>query len=36
MRSALLHTFGIVSTAAYAGAVVWLYATQPRTLTITY
>ena len=32
MRSALLHAFGIVSTVAYAGAVVWLYATQPRTL----
>jgi len=32
MRSALLHAFGIVSTVAFAGAVVWLYATQPRTL----
>jgi len=32
MRSALLHTLGIVTTLAYGGAVVWLYATQPRTL----
>jgi hypothetical protein len=32
MRSGLLHGFGILSTLAYAGAVVWLYATQPRTL----
>lgn len=32
MRAALLTAFGLVSSLAYAAAIVWLYAAQPRTL----
>jgi hypothetical protein len=31
MRYPLLHATGITATLAYAGFVVWVYATQPRT-----
>jgi len=31
MRHALLHATGITATLVYAGAIVWVYATQPRT-----
>lgn len=32
MRPALLTLFGLASSAAYAALIVWLYATQPRSL----
>ena len=32
MRVALIQALGIVLTLAYGGAIVWVYATQPRTL----
>lgn len=32
VRSALVTLFGLVTSLAYAAAIVWLYATQPRTL----
>jgi hypothetical protein len=32
VRSTLLTLFGLLSSLAYAVAIVWLYATQPRTL----
>lgn len=32
MRSTLLNALGVAGSLAYAGAIVWLYATQPRTL----
>lgn len=32
MRAALVTAFGLVSSLAYAAAIVWLYATQPRSL----
>ena len=32
MRAAVLTAFGLVSSLLYAAGIVWLYATQPRTL----
>jgi hypothetical protein len=32
MRSALVTLFGLVTSVAYAAGIVWLYATQPRSL----
>jgi hypothetical protein len=32
VRSTLVTLFGLVSSLAYAAAIVWLYATQPRSL----
>lgn len=32
MRAALVTAFGLLTSLAYAAGIVWLYATQPRTL----
>ncbi len=32
MRSALVTLFGLVTSLAYAAGIIWLYATQPRSL----
>ncbi|HET8644129.1 MAG TPA: hypothetical protein VFO85_01495, partial [Vicinamibacteria bacterium] len=32
MRTALVTLFGLATSVAYAAGIVWLYATQPRTL----